>query len=67
MSKDHAISGPEVSCPTCGKPVTWTDESTWRPFCGRRCKLIDLGEWLDEGRRIPGEDGEAPDNSDAPR
>ncbi|GAB5547138.1 MAG: hypothetical protein SangKO_068980 [Sandaracinaceae bacterium] len=23
------------------------------PFCSRRCKLIDLGQWLDEGYRIP--------------
>lgn len=41
-----------VSCPTCGKPVPWVSESQWRPFCSRRCKLIDLGEWLDENHRI---------------
>lgn len=35
-----------VRCPTCGKPVPWTSESRWRPFCSRRCRLIDLGEWL---------------------
>lgn len=42
-----------VKCPTCGKPVPWTPEERWRPFCSERCKLIDLGEWADEGRRIP--------------
>jgi endogenous inhibitor of DNA gyrase (YacG/DUF329 family) len=47
-----------VPCPTCGKRVPWTGESRWRPFCSERCRLIDLGEWLDEGHRIcetPGE------------
>lgn len=41
-----------VECPTCGKPVTWTPDSTWRPFCSQRCRLIDLGDWLDETHRI---------------
>ncbi len=35
-----------VRCPTCGSPVEWSERSPWRPFCSRRCKLIDLGEWL---------------------
>ena len=43
---------PEVSCPTCGKNVIWDDASPWRPFCGKRCRLIDLGDWLDEKHRI---------------
>ncbi|MET0068336.1 MAG: DNA gyrase inhibitor YacG [Candidatus Thiodiazotropha sp.] len=41
-----------VPCPTCGKPVPWTPQSTWRPFCSERCRLIDLGDWLDENHRI---------------
>ncbi len=41
-----------VPCPTCGKSVPWTDESRWRPFCSERCRLIDLGEWLNENHRI---------------
>jgi endogenous inhibitor of DNA gyrase (YacG/DUF329 family) len=43
-----------VSCPTCGKTVEWNAAQRWRPFCSQRCKLIDLGEWLDENHRIPG-------------
>lgn len=46
-----------VACPTCSKPVKWTAESRWRPFCSERCRLIDLGEWLSEEHRIPGEEG----------
>jgi len=44
-----------VRCPTCNSPVEWSEASPYRPFCSRRCRLIDLGEWLDEGHRIPGE------------
>lgn len=43
---------PSVRCPTCGIPVSWTPAAQWRPFCSERCRLIDLGEWLDEGHRI---------------
>lgn len=44
-----------VHCPTCGNPVEWSEASPYRPFCSRRCRLIDLGEWLEERHRIPGE------------
>ncbi len=43
-----------VKCPTCGKPLEWSEKSPWRPFCSERCKLIDLGEWASENHRIPG-------------
>ena len=45
-----------VDCPTCGQPVTWGADAPERPFCSRRCRLIDLGEWLDGRHAIPGED-----------
>ncbi|EMD8240386.1 DNA gyrase inhibitor YacG [Salmonella enterica] len=41
-----------VSCPTCGKPVVWGEISPFRPFCSKRCQLIDLGEWAAEEKRI---------------
>jgi endogenous inhibitor of DNA gyrase (YacG/DUF329 family) len=25
----------------------------WKPFCSERCKLLDLGEWLDGTYRVP--------------
>jgi len=46
-----------VNCPTCGRPVRWEAASTWRPFCCERCRLIDLGDWLDENHRIPDPSG----------
>jgi len=45
----------QVSCPTCDKPVPWVADSRFRPFCSDRCKLIDLGEWANEEKRIAGE------------
>jgi endogenous inhibitor of DNA gyrase (YacG/DUF329 family) len=61
-----------VNCPTCGRPVRWEPASVWRPFCSERCRLIDLGDWLDESHRIsepaaPQDDwsGEPQDDDDA--
>lgn len=45
-----------VACPTCGQPVEWRPENAFRPFCSKRCKLIDLGEWAREGYRVPAEE-----------
>jgi endogenous inhibitor of DNA gyrase (YacG/DUF329 family) len=42
----------KVSCPTCKKQVLWQPQSQFRPFCSKRCQLIDLGEWADEGHKI---------------
>lgn len=44
----------EVNCPTCNKSVKWCKESIHRPFCSKRCQLIDLGEWASESHSIPG-------------
>jgi len=49
-----------TKCPTCGKPVVWSTKNPWRPFCSERCKLIDLGEWIEERHRIP-DTGENPE------
>lgn len=45
----------EVACPQCNKPVVWCQESTFRPFCSKRCQLLDLGAWAEESHRIAGE------------
>ncbi len=42
-----------VPCPTCKQSVIWGNESPYRPFCSKRCQLIDLGEWAEEEKRIP--------------
>ncbi|KTD37479.1 DNA gyrase inhibitor YacG [Legionella moravica] len=65
----------KISCPICGKQNTWDSENAFRPFCSERCKLIDLGEWASETRKIPGDsidsnslpiDSDAADEPDDP-
>ena len=51
-------------CPNCGQPVHAGPEDRWRPFCSERCKLVDLGRWLDGEYAIPAEPV-APDGKDA--
>ncbi len=40
-------------CPTCNKEIQWQD-NPYRPFCSERCKLVDLGKWVNEEFRVPG-------------
>lgn len=47
-----------VRCPICGRKTKW-DGNPYRPFCSERCKLIDLGNWLDEIYVIQGDKGES--------
>lgn len=44
----------KVKCPICNKLHSW-EGNPFRPFCSERCKLIDLGKWLEEDYRIPSE------------
>ncbi|ARU55998.1 hypothetical protein OLMES_1924 [Oleiphilus messinensis] len=32
--------------------VEWSDDFPHRPFCSKRCQLIDLGCWADESYAI---------------
>jgi endogenous inhibitor of DNA gyrase (YacG/DUF329 family) len=43
-----------VRCPQCGEAVDW-EKSPSRPFCSQRCRLVDLGAWLEERYVLPGE------------
>ena len=50
-------------CPTCGKPASSPGHALF-PFCSDRCRLIDLGNWI-EGRYTaarPLEPDEEPDD-----
>ena len=56
------MSETEVPCPTCGTMTIYTLNNPNRPFCGERCRLIDLGAWADGGYAIAGEPVELPDD-----
>jgi len=40
----------DFRCPICKKPARTSDASF--PFCSKRCKLVDLGSWLEGSYRI---------------
>jgi hypothetical protein len=40
-------------CPTCKRSIPPEAASApFRPFCSQRCKMADLGSWLDGAFRI---------------
>ena len=41
-----------VACPKCQKKFNY-DDSEFRPFCCEKCRLIDLGQWLNESYTVP--------------
>ena len=32
--------------------MLWQAQSQHRPFCSKRCQLIDVGDWADENHKI---------------
>jgi uncharacterized protein len=43
-------------CPICSKrfEIAKLDDLPGFPFCSERCRLIDLGRWIDGAYTIPG-------------
>jgi hypothetical protein len=41
-----------LRCPTCNE---WFEQESARaiPFCSERCRVIDLGRWLNEEYSLP--------------
>ena len=39
-------------CPVCSKTIDLKTLAT-PPFCSERCRVIDLGRWLDEAYGLP--------------
>jgi len=43
----------KIVCPMCKKALDDAPADFGpRPFCSTRCKLLDLGHWLDESYRV---------------
>ncbi len=36
-----------IICPICDKEAELASSNPYRPFCSKRCRLIDLGQWID--------------------
>ena len=45
----------KVKCPICGKRVEY-EGNPFRPFCSERCKLVNLGKWIEGQYRIASEE-----------
>jgi endogenous inhibitor of DNA gyrase (YacG/DUF329 family) len=43
------------ACPICSKrfEIASLDQNPAFPFCSDRCRLIDLGRWIDERYTVP--------------
>jgi endogenous inhibitor of DNA gyrase (YacG/DUF329 family) len=52
-----------VKCPSCGGSSEWGD-SPRGAFCSERCRLADLGSWLEGDYAIAGDNVEIPDTAD---
>lgn len=59
---DTAPKIPVGKCPICGKPAV----EQHRPFCSRRCALIDFSRWIGGNYRVPTRDHEA-EEEETPR
>jgi uncharacterized protein len=38
----------KINCPICNDIAVLSSSNLFRPFCSERCRLIDLGKWVDE-------------------
>lgn len=50
MEKNNKL---KVKCPQCSLEFFYYS-SDFRPFCSERCKMVDMGMWLEEAYAIKG-------------
>ncbi|MGF1578931.1 MAG: DNA gyrase inhibitor YacG [Gemmataceae bacterium] len=52
----------KVRCPICQQVMQGQTQAEWPefPFCSKRCKLIDLGRWLDGNYALPSQEDDDP-------
>jgi endogenous inhibitor of DNA gyrase (YacG/DUF329 family) len=50
-------------CPICSRSfeIASLDDLPSFPFCSDRCRLVDLGRWIDGAYTIPGSSPSAPE------
>ena len=54
-----------VNCPQCNQCIEYSFSNAYRPFCSERCRMIDLGQWANEGYKIPIENNPGDFNEDS--
>ena len=56
-------------CPICAKPleIAKLADLPSFPFCSERCRLIDLGRWIDGAYVVPGPPADSAASSDPNR
>jgi uncharacterized protein len=72
--EDRSQQVREFRCPTCKRVVKLSEQGPsaqmkFFPFCSERCRLVDLGAWLDADYRIAGQaddESESPSEEDSP-
>ncbi|GIX16966.1 MAG: hypothetical protein KatS3mg119_1152 [Rhodothalassiaceae bacterium] len=55
-AKDPGADG-RRTCVICGRP----QDPRHRPFCSERCRMVDLGRWLQGAYRLPGTEPLSPE------
>ncbi len=56
------------NCPICGKETFFQqgcERNPFFPFCSQRCRMVDLGHWLDGAYRIPAEEPPGEEDSES--
>lgn len=54
-----------MRCPTCDREFQ-PETTAAMPFCCERCRLIDLGRWLDERQGLPFAPAEEEEEDEGP-
>ncbi len=49
MTESNKPASAQRPCPICGTPA----EPAYRPFCSKRCRDKDLGNWAAEAYAVP--------------
>lgn len=47
------VAAARARCPICNKEIEGRPTNPSAPFCGVRCRQVDLGKWLDGDYRVP--------------
>jgi hypothetical protein len=55
-----------IRCPVCRKPLPEGKATPTFPFCSERCKMVDLGRWLDGSYAISEPLPQTPPDKESP-